>query len=614
MKTNDRALESYLYENRVSPTSEFSCRIDAVCDQIRQSRQRKETKRSKGRTMPSKRRALVILIAAVLLLLSACAAYAIYWSSTQRAKDYSQSEQAMDDRQSLAERSADEMIAGMTFYGAIDETAEVDGIAFEWKGASYWQNDDPPEMHVAFNAADAKTGDNSRLYDFDYVLTAGGKDYPAYAPSDQPEPRKPAIAQADGMAPDGSKYEIWFRIADQEITDGMPMTLTATLYRYDDAGNRIEMLGSFTLDFTYEIPAEQIETERARLVEEILSGLDAQAQMQAETIDGLPDETTQLGITQDEYTFVDATVTETGLLLGTSVVTRGADAPVIYMDGIEMPFEMEETVSSIFTPDESRPQLTASWEVAYYGLSESVTRYLWVDPMETLPETVLFAVLRDAGSAQHRKGSMTGQTDELLTFTWEKVELLLRVNPRTGEITLPKHDAERTAWREKTLRLAADGRNERHELDLNPNRELQKINGVSASLYTLRYDARRWELPLECFANGIYYYPELASSPPVVYIDGVQQTIKESNEIVPFSQEDAEAWVEKNGGWQAQNNCPGDATIILDQRAFFLPETFTLRVVWDVYDRNENWERVHIGTFDFTITVSKTDIAPWDNM
>ena len=119
---------------------------------------------------------------------------------------------------------------------------------------------------------------------------------------------------------------------------------------------------------------------------------------------------------------------------------------------------------------------------------------------------------------------------------------------------------------------------------------------------------------LTCFANGIYYFPELASSPPVVYIDGVLQTTKESSEDAPFSQEEAEAWVERNGGWEPRNNCPGDATILLDKRAFFLPETFTLRVVWDVYDRNENWERIHVGTFDFTKIVSKSDIAPWDSL
>ena len=63
MKTSDKALKSYLYENRVSPTPEFCAGIDAVCSQIRQSEMREQrkakTQRSTGK-MPPKRRVLVI--------------------------------------------------------------------------------------------------------------------------------------------------------------------------------------------------------------------------------------------------------------------------------------------------------------------------------------------------------------------------------------------------------------------------------------------------------------------------------------------------------------------------------------------------------------------------
>ncbi len=611
MKTNKMAFETYLYENRVSPTPKFYAGIDAVCDQIRQSemRERKnEAKRTTGR-MPVSRRWLLIAIAAILLLLSACAAYAIYWSSTQRAKEYAQSEQAVDDHLALAERMADEFITGSTFYGAISGTAEVDGITLELKGASYWAYDDPPEMHIAFNATDAKIGDISRLYDFDYVLTVGGKEYPAYAKADGTVRVLPMIAQADAMAK-GADHEIKFRIADQQITDGMPMTLSATLYAYDDGVNRGEALGSFTLDFVYTIPTEEIEAARARQVEDALSWLDVQAQEQSQALAGLPDEMYPLNITQDEYTFLDAQVTEEGFLIGKTIVTRGVEAPVFYMDGYLCD---GESISSIFTPDMERPRLTSP-EGEYYGTSESVFLYPWYAPVEQLPETVLIAVLRDAGSWQLAKWSMkdpTELTDEdRLTFSWEPIELLLRVNPHTGEIALPKDDDERKAWRDETLRLAADGRNERHELKLNGR---QTMNGVTVSLYTLDYDARKRTLPLDCFANGIYYWEELNSSPLTVYIDGVLQEIEEPAEPYVFSQEKAEARVERDGGWGPQNNCPGYCTILLPEPARFLPESFTLRVVWDVYDRNRNWERIHIGTFDFTTTVNKTeDIAPWD--
>ncbi|HWQ06669.1 MAG TPA: hypothetical protein VN453_05565, partial [Feifaniaceae bacterium] len=88
--------------------------------------------------MSAKRKALLILIAAILLLLSACAAVAVYWSSTQRAKEYAVSEEAVDDRRALAERIADEAIAGTTFYSPITGTGEADGVSLELKGVSYW--------------------------------------------------------------------------------------------------------------------------------------------------------------------------------------------------------------------------------------------------------------------------------------------------------------------------------------------------------------------------------------------------------------------------------------------------------------------------------------------
>jgi len=116
---------------------------------------------------------------------------------------------------------------------------------------------------------------------------------------------------------------------------------------------------------------------------------------------------------------------------------------------------------------------------------------------------------------------------------------------------------------------------------------------------------------IEWFVNGVYYPQESESSQAQVYIDGVLQTAKpEATEPYAFSREKAEAWVERNGGWQPLNDM-GDFR--LDMRAPDLPDTFTLRIVWDLYDRNEDWERVFIGTFDLTTTVHKTDLAPWDS-
>jgi len=176
----------------VHATPEFKDRLYARIDQ--ECRVLTSTPRTHKPMFSRKRKALLIFIAAAFLLLSACAAYAVYWSSTQRAKEYTQSEQATDDRLALATQMADESISGTTFFSSIEGKAEVDGISFALVGVCFYPNETPPEVHLAFNADDTKTNDNSRLVDFDYVLTVGGKEYPAYAKADGTVRALPAIA------------------------------------------------------------------------------------------------------------------------------------------------------------------------------------------------------------------------------------------------------------------------------------------------------------------------------------------------------------------------------------------------------------------------------------
>lgn len=552
--------------------------------------------------MTHKRRALIAVMAAVLVLLSACAAYAVYWSSTQRAKEYSQSEQAVNDRLAYAEQSADAIIAGTTYYSAIDGTGEADGISFELKGVSYWANDDPPELNVAFNATDAKTGDDSRLTDFEYVLSVGGEDYPAYGKADGTARELPAVARADTEAL-GAQYEIWFRIEDQMIVSDMPMTLTCTLYAYDENGLRGDVLGSFSLDFVYDIATEQIEADRARLITEILGQLDAEAEENNAALEQLPDEMTELNITQDEYTFNDAQTTEDGFILGQTRVTYGADTAEFYMDGYHC---YGETISHIFTPDTARPRQDAAWEAEYFGTTESVTRYPWYAPVDELPETVLIAVLRDAGTSTRQKADINGYKEGSVTYTWDAVELLLRVNPRTGEITLPKDDAEREAWREETLRLAEDGRNEKSYCPLDGS---QTVGDVSLTLERLGFDPAQRYLYIRYTIDGLYCPPESHSSAQHIYLDGTE--LEGWYDGSQYSASAAKLWVESFGtfdkvtGWDSSTSGNSMPTV-----PEYLPDTFEIRFVWDVYDRDEEYNRVFIGTFDITTTIHKADIVP----
>jgi len=547
--------------------------------------------------IPFRRKALLIAIAAILFLLSACAAYAVYWSSTQRAKEYSQSESAVDDRRVLAERSADEIIAGMTFYSPINGTAEVDGITFTLKGVNYWLNDDPPELHLVFSADDKKTGDMSRLYNFDYTLNIGDKSYPAYANIGSNAQTIPAIATADAL---DAQYEIWFRMGDQVVADGTAMTLAGSLYSYAADGQRGDCLGNFSLGFTYTIPKDQIEAERARLVEQILNDKNTEAKVQAAELAEIPDEMTQLNITQDEYTFTDAQVTEDGFILGQTRVTDGADAAEFYMDGYHC---YSEVISHIFTPDTTRPQLHLQpWEaIQYFGTYESVFEYPWYAPLNEMPETVLVAVLRNQGSHKMARG---GDENDPITYSWNEVALLLRVNPHTGEITLPKDEAERNAWREETEKLASDGRNEPSYCLLDSS---EKIGDVSLTLERLGFNPTWRELYVSYRIDGLYCPPETSSSLPRIYLNGVE--LEGRNKGGQYTTTAAKQWVESYGtfakveDWQSSTS--GHAILVTPE---YLPDSFNIRFVWDVYDRDEAYNRVFIGTFDITFQVDKHDI------
>lgn len=554
--------------------------------------------------LTKRRKALLILIAAVLLLLSACAAYAVYWSSTQRAKEYAQSEQAVDDRQALAERIADEAIAGTTFYSPITGTGEADGVSLELKGVSYWTNDDPPEFHVAFDASDVKTGDNSRLTDFEYTLSAGGKTYSAYGKADGTVRALPAVARADSEAL-GAQYEIWFRIEDQTIVSDMPMRLTCTLYSWSGE-QRGETLGSFSLDFVYSIPTEQIEARREQLIEQALDSLDEDAQKKAEALSGMPNEATPLNIVQGAFTLTDAAASSDGVLLGTIGECNWENKGVntyhdMYLDGY---LTVGTQLSAVYEPHTEEGKNSSG---DYPSKLTALTLLPWYADEANLPETVLVAVLGEGGVDPFQTGDGVDGTR-----TKERIQIAFYINPRTGEITLPKDDAEREAWCEETRQLAADGRNEKSHCPLEGS---QTVGSVSLTLERLGFDPAQRYLHVRYTIDGLYCPPEASYSLQHVYLNGTE--LEGWYEPGQYTASAAKVWVESYGtfttfdGWES--NTRGNSMLFVPK---YLPETFEIRLLWDIYDRDKEYNRVFIGTFDITATVHKADIVPgglWDN-
>ena len=585
----------------VHATPEFKARLLDRLDDERLSPARAKP----AYTMTRQRKALLILIAAVLLMLSACAVYAVYWSSTQQAKEYVQSEQAVDDRQALAERYADEAIAGTTFYSPITGLGEADGISLEWKGVSYWANDDPPEFHVAFDASDTKTGDISRLTDFEYVLSAGGKTYPAYATADGSARKLPAIANADSEAL-SAQYEIWFRIDDQTIVPDMPMQLTCTLYRWSGE-QRGEALGSFSLDFVYSVPTEQIEKRREQLIEQSLAGLDEEARKKAETLSSMPNEATQLNIVQGAFTLTDAAASKDGVLLGTIGECNWEDKGVntfhvMYLDGYKT---LGTQLSAVYEPHTEEGKNHSG---DYPSTLTALTLLPWYADEANQPETVLVAILGEGGVDPYQSGDGVDYT-----ITKEQIQIAFYINPRTGEITLPKDDTERDAWCEETRRLAADGRNEQSNCKLEGT---QTVGNVTLTLERLGFDPMQRKLYIRYKLDGLYCPPEASFSIQHVYLNGTE--LEGWYDPGQYSAASAKVWVESYGTFTTFDDWEtGTSGHFMSFVTKYLPDTFEIRIVQDIYDRDKEYNRVFIGSFDITSTVHKSDIVPggmWDDV
>ena len=554
-----------------------------------------------------KRKALLILMAAVLLLLSACAAYAVYWSTTQRVKEYNQSEQATDDRLALAEQMADQVIEGTTYYSPLTGITEIDGISFAWKGVSYWGNDSPPELHVAFDAADSVAGDDSRLTDLEYILTVGEKTYTAYAKADGATRMLPAIAQADDMAL-GAEYEIWFRIDDQTISIEMPMTLTCTLYVWGEDGQRGEERGHGAFDFTYDEPTVQIEAERKRLTEEYYANLSTQ---QSETDTALaeqPNEAVAVNMQQGVFTLHDVTVTGEGVLLGTTGQFGWYDTGVNtyyseYLDGYDLvgeqlgvQYELYKDSGENFLGD-------------YPGTLTQVKLLPWYADVADLPETVLVSILGDGGIDVFGIGDGIEHTSKK-----ELIQISFRVNPHTGEVILPKDDEERESWCKETLRLAADGRNENCYSPLNAE---QTHNGVTVRLTRVGFQPKTGALYVSYDLIGANWGSDLAClTSSRIYLNGEELERWKQAETEPSTPErelermrtysDAYGSLD---GQKLQHSGTGGGFLFHPYPAY-LPESFELRFLWDFYDWTIEGERVFVGTYDITTKVYQKDIVP----
>ncbi len=189
----------------------------------------------------------------------------------------------------------------------------------------------------------------------------------------------------------------------------------------------------------------------------------------------------------------------------------------------------------------------------------------------------------------------------------ERIQIAFYINPHTGEITLPKDDAEREAWCEKTRQLAADGRNERLRCPLEGS---QTVGGVTLSLERLGFDPTQHYLYIRYTIGGLYCPPEAGYTVPHIYMDGV--------ELEGWDKEGSIPQRRQSSGWKATEHLPRLTTGKATQagiRYRLYRSTCPIHSRFGLYGylrRDAEYNRVFIGSFDITTTVHKADIVPGD--
>jgi hypothetical protein len=131
------------------------------------------------------------------------------------------------------------------------------------------------------------------------------------------------------------------------------------------------------------------------------------------------------------------------------------------------------------------------------------------------------------------------------------------------------------------------------------------------SLFQLYVKPNNGSVYIDCMVDGMYYPGELMMDIMHLTINGVEQDTTNAEELISqygFSKARADEWVKSYGGWQIHNDwMAGQSFDLLLPRSTWQND-FTIRLQMDVYDRDEDWNRVFIGSFDIITTVKKDDI------
>lgn len=645
MKTNNRALAAYLYQNRMDPPRAFSARIDGVCETIRQG-QTAENRKPTGNSgrkpiIPAKRKALLIFLAAVILLLSACAVYALYWSSAQRAREdaVSQMEQPAGELEQAAQSYADAYLSAVTLTAPLSGSAAVGDVSISLHSVDLFEDVDGAEYNFRFSVESDSVGfvtnfdenymesdrdARERLTRFDrfcelgidardFTLTIDGVPYaPYYQPDYEGVPQPAAYwNEKSEEQPYTSSFMVWKN--PHPIAEPARMNLSGTLYACDAAGMRTGEIGSFSIDFDYRYPEEQAAAIRQKEIDDYVARNQDKNQARLDALSGLPETATPVGFTQDAFTLMDVTVLEDGLLFGLFTDRQWAEknhfdlngrsipGVTIYLDGylqrydiMDELWEVDETLPVDDMGGHPAKSLTVLEKVFYYK------------PIADMPEVITVYLKRHP----HHWYDM----DQGKLMTMENplpLAMAFQVNRVTGEVTLPESEEQKQAWIGQQEFLIADGRNDYRQYTIN---QAVTVNGVTMLLAFMDWHPDG-KIVLWTFFPSITCEIMTWETKPVIAIDGVAlsdtaaHTYMQATERPPYVV-DIDEWLDtydvtkKRFGWNEEFKAA-------PKRITEMPERFTLTFSQDIYDLNEKGERVFIGTFEFTAPLRRDGYTPF---
>ena len=563
--------------------------------------------------IPKKRKALLLAIAAILLLLSACAAYAIYWSSAQRAKEHAAKQANLPDDalQAQAEAYADSLERDSDWTTSLEGTASVNGITIVLERATVFQDADGAEYTIAFRVESESVGllpsagkgvrlGGSETYcapirDMrDFTLTVDGKTYTATPTADADDASTAAASPVHSVT-----TAILFRQIAHPVSEDARMHLSGTWHAYDADGNVTGTIGAFSLDFDYHYPTEAIRQKRAAWITEWLSRAQSKNAALVDTLATLPDAAAPIHITQGDYTLVDVAVTQDGILLGEVYETVngiGSDNYVrLFMDGYQL---FGPSLSDVWEPHEEQPKNP------YGNFPCTVTRvntYGWYDDQSQMPKTVLVALLREESTQRWGVSTEIDPSDDdsnYWTIHYEPVEILFRLHTKTGEVQLPANAEERAAWRAENDAAMHDGRN---RVRVYPINRKQTVAGMTLDVLSLWVDPRTGCFALRYTLDGAGVLPNAME----VSIDG-RKLATSTYPALEYHYDNAYSYMRD---YTENRTFVADA-VFADAYLFYLPrhiasydQTFLIDMKWELFRFDAQGQRASVGNFHFSIPV-----------